>query len=72
MVAPSVYAPDLPVSLEKIILKCTQKSQKRRYATMGELLVDLKFAAFELYCRFQWCSHISEPDCGVKQELAQG
>lgn len=44
MVAPSVYAPDLPVSLEKIILKCTQKSQDRRYATMGELLVDLKKA----------------------------
>lgn len=44
MVAPSVYAPDLPVSLEKIILKCTQKSQDRRYVTMGELLVDLKKA----------------------------
>ena len=44
MVAPSVYAPDLPISLEKIILKCTQKSQDRRYATMGELLVDLKKA----------------------------
>ena len=40
MVAPSVYAPDLPISLEK----CTQKSQDRRYATMGELLVDLKKA----------------------------
>lgn len=44
MVAPSVYAPDLPVSLEKIILKCTQKSQDRRYASMGDLLVDLKHA----------------------------
>ena len=44
MIAPSVYAPDLPISLEKIILKCTQKSQDRRYATMGELLVDLKKA----------------------------
>ena len=44
MVAPSAYAPDLPISLEKIILKCTQKSQDRRYATMGELLVDLKKA----------------------------
>jgi serine/threonine-protein kinase len=47
MVVPSVYAPDLPISLEKIILKCTQKSQDRRYATMGELLVDLKRALLE-------------------------
>lgn len=47
MVAPSAYAPDLPVSLEKIILKCTQKSQDRRYASMGDLLVDLKRALME-------------------------
>ena len=47
MIAPSVYAPDLPVSLEKIIIKCTQKSQDRRYATMGDLLVDLKHALME-------------------------
>lgn len=44
MTAPSAYAPDLPVSLEKIILKCTQKSQDRRYGSMSELLVDLKRA----------------------------
>lgn len=47
MVAPSVYAPELPISLEKIILKCTQKSQDRRYASMGDLLVDLKHALME-------------------------
>lgn len=47
MVAPSAYAPDLPISLEKIILKCTQKSQDRRYASMGDLLVDLKRALME-------------------------
>ena len=47
MVAPSAYAPDLPISLEKIILKCTQKSQDRRYASMGDLLVDLKHALME-------------------------
>ncbi|MBO5245631.1 MAG: Stk1 family PASTA domain-containing Ser/Thr kinase [Eubacterium sp.] len=47
MVVPSVYAEDLPVSLEKIILKCTQKSQDRRYATMEDLLEDLKHALME-------------------------
>ena len=31
-----------------------------------------EFAAFEPDCRFQGCSHISEPDCGVKQALANG
>lgn len=42
MVTPSAYASDLPVSLEKIILKCTQKNPDRRYESMGSLLMDLK------------------------------
>ncbi len=44
MVAPSAYAPDLPISLEKIILKATMKKADRRYATISDLLVDLKKA----------------------------
>ena len=31
-----------------------------------------EFAAYEPYCRFQGCSHISEPDCGVKEALTEG
>lgn len=31
-----------------------------------------EFASFEPYCRFQGCSHISEPDCGVKEALSEG
>ena len=31
-----------------------------------------EFAAFEPYCRFQGCSHISESDCGVKEALSEG
>lgn len=42
MVNPSEYAEDLPISLEKIILKCTQKSADRRYESMESLLVDLR------------------------------
>jgi len=42
MVPPSEYAPNLPISLEKIILKCTQKTLERRYQNMGDLLADLK------------------------------
>ena len=30
------------------------------------------FAEYEPYCRFQGCSHINEPDCGVKDALKQG
>ena len=41
---PSAIAPNTPISLEKIILKSTMKSQDRRYATMEELLTDLKKA----------------------------
>ena len=44
MVAPSAYAKDLPISLEKIILKCTQKSPDRRYQTIDDLLIDLRKA----------------------------
>lgn len=44
MIPPSKYAPDLPSNLEKIILKCTQKSPDRRYQSMADLLVDLKRA----------------------------
>lgn len=42
MVAPSTYAENLPVSLEKIIQKCTQKNPDRRYDSMESLLVDLR------------------------------
>lgn len=31
-----------------------------------------EFLPFEKECRFGGCSHISEPDCGVKQALAEG
>ena len=44
IVPPSVYAPNLPISMEKIILKCTQKNPDRRYASMTALLADLRKA----------------------------
>ena len=42
MVPPSKYTPDLPFSLEQIILKCTQKSVDRRYNNLSEVIEDLK------------------------------
>ena len=44
MVPAAVYAPDLPVSMQRIIEKCTQKNADRRYQDMQELLADLKHA----------------------------
>lgn len=31
-----------------------------------------EFAAYEKYCRFGGCAHISEPVCGIKEALAEG
>ncbi len=42
IVSPRVYASDVPVSLEHIILKCTEKSPDRRYQNVTELIADLK------------------------------
>ena len=42
MVPPSTYEPLIPVSLEKIVLKCTQKKPELRYASVTALIADLK------------------------------
>ena len=39
---PSELVPNIPYSLEQIILKCTQKNSERRYASTKELIKDLK------------------------------
>ena len=44
MVPPRQYEPLIPVSLEKIILKCTQKKPELRYSSATELITDLKKA----------------------------
>lgn len=41
---PAGYTPNLPVSMEKIILKCTQKNPDRRYQNIRDLLNDLRRA----------------------------
>ena len=39
---PSELVPDIPYSMERIILKCTQKNSERRYRNTDELIQDLK------------------------------
>lgn len=47
MDSPKKYVPDLPYSLEQIILKCTQKSPDRRYNDMSQLIEDLKHSLLD-------------------------
>ena len=52
IVPPSVYAPELPHSLEQIILKCTQKSVDRRYQNMEDVIAGYKNIALEKIRQF--------------------
>ncbi len=42
MPSPKIFCPELPISLENIIYKCTEKTSAKRYANMSELIADLK------------------------------
>jgi serine/threonine-protein kinase len=42
MPSPKEYVPEIPSSVESIVLKCCQKSPDRRYQNMTELIADLK------------------------------
>ncbi len=44
MIPPSTYEPMIPVSLEKIVMKCTQKRPEERYASALDLIADLRRA----------------------------
>ncbi|MCI8516861.1 MAG: Stk1 family PASTA domain-containing Ser/Thr kinase [Hungatella sp.] len=39
---PSIYNSEIPVSLEGIILKCTEKKPERRYSQITEVIADLR------------------------------
>jgi serine/threonine protein kinase/beta-lactam-binding protein with PASTA domain len=42
MPSPRQFVPDIPRSVEQIVLKCCEKSPDRRYQNMEELIADLK------------------------------
>lgn len=42
MPSPKIYVEELPISVEKIIEKCTQKKPDRRYLKVSSLIADLK------------------------------
>ena len=44
VIPPSVYNPEIPVSLERIILTCMEKKPERRYHSAEEVITDLRAA----------------------------
>ena len=42
MPSPRDFVPEIPISVEQIVMKCTQKSPDRRYQNAPELIEDLK------------------------------
>lgn len=59
---PSDIVPDIPYSLEQIILKCTLKNGQRRYGSTQELVKDLKHSLVDPEGDFVVISPISDTD----------
>ena len=47
IIPPCEYYPDIPVGIERIVLKATQKKPERRYLTTSAMLADLKKIALD-------------------------
>ena len=61
IVPPSIYTPDLPYSLEQIILKCTQKDPDRRYLNVGDMIDDLKQSLIDPQGNFVQIASLTTP-----------
>lgn len=59
----NTYIMDTP-GFSSLYLKGFEKEELKEYFR--------EFREYEPSCRFQGCSHIQEPDCAVKQALAEG
>ena len=59
----NTYIMDTP-GFSSLFLPEMEKEDLQQYYT--------EFAPHEPLCKFQGCSHISEPDCGVKDALSKG
>ena len=57
------YVMDTP-GFTSLLLPELEKEELREYYQ--------EFRPYALQCRFLGCAHINEPDCGVKEALAQG
>ncbi len=50
----------------------SRKIKRGKNTTRHSQLYYEEFLPYEALCRFQGCSHIHEPDCGIKQALLEG
>ena len=74
IVPPSEIVPEIPYSLEQIILKCTQKSPNRRYIDANQLILDLRHSVVDPEGDFVTISPIANIDDTRKvteEELAK-
>ena len=60
MPSPREFVPEVPLSLEHIIFKCTQKSPDRRYENIGLLIADLKESLINPEASFVQMSKVDE------------
>ena len=69
IVTPSTYTPDLPYSLEQIILKCTQKDPARRYLNIGDMIDDLKQSLIDPQGNFVQIEPLTIPGAGATTQV---
>ena len=69
IVPPSIYTPDLPYSLEQIILKCTQKDPSRRYLNIGDMIDDLKQSLIDPQGNFVQIAPLTAPAAGATTQV---
>lgn len=62
-VGPDTFIMDTP-GFSSIYMDRVEKEELRQYF--------IEFGSYETACRFQGCAHIHEPECGVKEALAEG
>lgn len=70
MPSPRDYVPEIPFSIEQIILKCTEKSADRRYQNAPELVEDLKKSLIDPEGEFV-NRDVEEPG-GVTKKISEG
>ncbi len=71
VIPPREYYPDIPIGLEKVVLKMMQKKPERRYLTVNALLSDLKKLVMDPYADVANISNgqtLSSPTIQITEE----
>ena len=68
---PSEHVPDMSVALEQIILKCIQKRPERRYASMLDVIADLRKALVNPDCDIYRTEDGEEDEMGKTRSISR-